>query len=126
MQQAGRDDVVSAPARIRSAASHHAATVARTKAGAVPFVDVASMGHLEKWFRAVEQNRSGLLGMGRTPTYELIGGDRRFTTLDLLAELLGPNHDARRDAHECIDRPTSIFPNGRGELVGIPPVQGGP
>jgi hypothetical protein len=81
---------------------------------------VASKGYQEKWFRVVEQKRSGLFGMGRQSTYELLGDERRFATLELLTELLGPNHDARRDAYECIDRATSIFPNGRGEWVGYP------
>jgi hypothetical protein len=87
---------------------------------------VASTGYQEGWLSVVELKRSGLFGMGRKSTYELLGDDRRFTTLELLAELLGPNHYARRDAYECIARATSIFPNGRGEWVGIPPVQGGP
>ncbi|WP_314195128.1 hypothetical protein [uncultured Arthrobacter sp.] len=78
------------------------------------------MGNQEKWFRVVEQERSGLFGMGRKSTYELLGDDRRFTTRALLAELLGPNQDARRDAYECIDRANNIFPNGRRESVGYP------
>ena len=78
------------------------------------------MGYQEKWFRVVEQKRSGAFGMGRKSTYELLGDDRRFTTLELQAELLGTNQDARRDAYECIDRAASIFPNGRGEWVGYP------
>ena len=77
------------------------------------------MGYQEKWFKVVEQKRSGAFGMGRKSTYELLG-DRRFTTLELQAELLGTNQDARRDAYECIDRAASIFPNGRGEWVGYP------
>ncbi|WP_146617517.1 hypothetical protein [Arthrobacter globiformis] len=78
------------------------------------------MGYQEKWFRVVEQKRSGFFGMGRKSTYELLGGDRRLTTLELLAELLGPDNGGRRDAYECIDRATNIFPNGRGEWVGYP------
>ena len=86
----------------------------------VATASVASMGYQEKWFRVVEQKRSGLFSRGRKSTYELLGDDRRFTTLELLAELLGPNQDARRDAYECIDRASEIFPNKRGEWVGYP------
>lgn len=78
------------------------------------------MGYQEKWFRVFEQKRSGLFGTGRKSTYEILGDDRRFTTLELVAELLGPNQDARRDAYECIDRAADIFSNGQGEWVGYP------
>ena len=78
------------------------------------------MGYQEKWFRLVEQKRSGLFGRGRKSTYEMLGDDRRFTTSGLVAELLGPNQDARRDAYECIERAKSIFGNGQVEWVGYP------
>lgn len=44
------------------------------------------MEYQEKWFRVVAQERSGLFSLGRESTYEVLGDERRFTTLELLAE----------------------------------------
>jgi hypothetical protein len=78
------------------------------------------MEYQEKWFRVIEQKRSGVFSLGRESTYELLGDDRRFTTPELLDELTGPGQDARRAAAECIERANNIFPSGRGEWVGYP------
>lgn len=87
---------------------------------------VASMGYQEKWFRVVEQKRSGLFGTGRQSTYELLGDDRRFTTLELLAELLGPTPMRGGMRTSALTAPRASSRTGGVSGWGIPPVQGGP
>lgn len=81
------------------------------------------MTYREKFFRAVEHQRSGLFGLSRRWTFVLIdaqGEESRLDKLELLDALLSPRNTGNQDAYACIHRATELFRNGRSEWVGYP------
>ena len=84
---------------------------------------MVSVVYQEKWFKVIEDKRSGIFGQGHLSTFMLLddqGEGRRLSLRELLDALLGPEQTGRQDAYMCIDKATKIFPNGKSEWVGYP------